>query len=131
MKALVVEDDFTSRLIMQEMLLGYGPVHIAVNGREALDALMVAFESGAPYDLVCLDIMMPELDGHAVLKALREFEETHGVAGQQGAKVFMTSALSDGANVFQAFREQCEAYLVKPIRREKLISQLKAFGLIP
>ena len=63
MKALVVEDDFTSRLIMQEMLLGYGSVHIAVNGREALDAFMVAFEKGAPYDLICLDIMMPELDG--------------------------------------------------------------------
>jgi two-component system, chemotaxis family, chemotaxis protein CheY len=129
MKTLVVEDDFTGRLILQEMLSGFGPVHIAVNGMEAVAAFKKAAAAGEPYDLVCLDIMMPEMDGHTALREIRAFEETLGVVGPAAAKVFMTSALSDSKNVFSAFREQCEAYLVKPIDRQKLLAQLKAFGL--
>jgi two-component system, chemotaxis family, chemotaxis protein CheY len=129
-KTLVVEDDFTSRLILQEMLGAYGPVHIAVNGREAVQAFRDATNAGEPYHLVCLDIMMPEMDGHDVLKDIRAFEETRGAIGPASAKVFMTSALSDSKNVFSAFKEQCEAYLVKPVDRQKLTAQLKVFGLV-
>jgi two-component system, chemotaxis family, chemotaxis protein CheY len=130
MKTLVVEDDFTGRLVLQEMLSGYGTVHIAVNGTEALEAFRRAAATTAPYDLVCLDIMMPEMDGHQVLQEIREFEEARGISGPAAVKVFMTSALSDGKNVFKAFREQCEAYLVKPIDRQKLVAQLRTFNLI-
>jgi two-component system, chemotaxis family, chemotaxis protein CheY len=130
MKTLVVEDDFTGRLVLQGMLAPYGTVHIAVDGKEALEAFRRAAATVAPYDLICLDIMMPGMDGHAVLKEIRAFEEARGIAGPAAVKIFMTSALSDGANVFKAFREQCEAYLVKPIDRQKLIAQLKTFKLI-
>ena len=74
--------------------------------------------------------MMPGMDGHAVLQEIRAFEEARGAAGPEAAKVFMTSALSDGANVFKAFREQCEAYLVKPFIARSSLDQLRAFGLI-
>ena len=130
MKILIVEDDFTSRFLLQQMLQPYGTVQIAVNGREALDAFKEALETGEPYKLICLDIMMPEMDGHTVLEHMREFERQKGIEGHDGVKVFMTSALSDGANVFRAFREQCEAYLVKPLRREDLIFNMQKHGLI-
>jgi two-component system, chemotaxis family, chemotaxis protein CheY len=130
MKSLVVEDDLTSRFVLQQMLAAYGPVHIAVNGTEALDAFRRAAATTDPYDLICLDIMMPGLDGHSVLKEVRAFEEARGVDQHACTKVFMTSALADGPNVLQAFREQCEAYLVKPIERAKLVDQLRTFGLI-
>jgi two-component system, chemotaxis family, chemotaxis protein CheY len=130
MKALIVEDDFTGRLVLQEMLAAYGTVHIATNGTEALEAFRRAAATVTPYTLICLDIMMPGMDGHAVLKEIRTFEELRGITGPDAVKIFMTSALSDGGNVFKAFREQCEAYLVKPIDRQKLIAQLKAFKLI-
>ena len=68
MKTLIVEDDFTSRLLLQEILKRYGAVHIAVNGREAVDAVRAAAESDESYDLICLDIMMPEMDGYQALK---------------------------------------------------------------
>jgi two-component system, chemotaxis family, chemotaxis protein CheY len=130
MKALVVEDDFTGRLVLQEMLSVYGTVHIAVNGKEALEAFMRAAATTAPYDLICLDIMMPGMDGHEVLREIRAFEEVRGISGPDATKIFMASALSDGPNVLQAFREQCEAYLVKPIDRKKLIDLLTKFKLI-
>ena len=129
MKTLIVEDDFTSRLLMQAILSSYGECHIAVNGREAIQAFRLASAEGHPYDLVCLDIMMPEMDGHAVLKALRTAEEVEGILIGDGEKVIMTTALTDTGNVFNAFREMCEGYLVKPIDKAKLLSQLVSLGL--
>ena len=78
MKTLIVEDDFTSRLLLQEILKIYGPVHIAVNGKEAVDAVHLALELGEPYELICLDIMMPEMNGQESLGKIREMEEARG-----------------------------------------------------
>jgi two-component system chemotaxis response regulator CheY len=130
MKTLVVEDDFTSRLLLQAILSPYGECHIAVNGREAIQAFHQANKEGHRYDLVCLDIMMPELDGHAVLKALRAAEEAEGIYLGEGAKVIMTTALADSSNVFTAFRETCDGYQFKPIDKAKLLQGLAHLGLV-
>lgn len=130
MKTLVVEDDFVSRLLLQEIISAWGECHVAVNGREAVQAFRLARQSGHPYDLICLDIMMPEMDGHAVLKEIRAEEEAEGILLGDGVKVIMTTALQDKANVFNAFRETCDAYLVKPIEKAKLVSQLRSLELI-
>jgi len=131
LKSLVVEDDFTSRLLLQKMLAPYGEAHVAVDGEEALLAIQLALENNEPYDVICLDIMMPKLDGQATLKGLRQREENHGLPLGTGSKVVMTTALKDSRNVMQAFREQCDAYLVKPVDRKKLVEQLKRLGVLP
>ncbi|HOS97149.1 MAG TPA: response regulator [Deltaproteobacteria bacterium] len=130
MKILIVDDDFTSRILLQEMLSPYGQCHVAVNGREAIEAFMVAWNEGSPYDLVCLDIMMPEVDGQTVLKGIRAMEETEGVPLGNGVKIIMTSALDDKENVLSAFKELCDAYLVKPINKVKLLGYLRDLRLI-
>lgn len=131
MKTLVVEDDFTSRLYLQTFLSDYGECHVAVNGHEAVHAFAAALEAGTPYDLVCLDIMLPELNGHAVLQEIRDTEERTAVGPSDGVKVIMTSALSDMKSVVASFRELCDAYLVKPISMEELRNHLRDFKLIP
>ena len=130
MKALIVEDDFTSRKVMQLMLLPFGECDIAVNGFEAIAAFRAAAAERNRYDLICLDIMMPEMDGHAVLREIRRIEEEEGIFGRDGVKVIMTSALSDSGNILKAFNEQCEAYLVKPIEKRKLFEILQNLGLL-
>jgi two-component system chemotaxis response regulator CheY len=130
MKTLIVEDDFTSRLLLQQILNPYGECHIAVNGKEAIEAFMVAWAEGSRYDLICLDIMMPEIDGQEVLKRIRSMEETDAVSAVNGVKIIMTTALRDKKNVFTAFEEQCDGYLVKPIDKAKMIDYLKDFGLL-
>jgi two-component system chemotaxis response regulator CheY len=131
MRTLVVEDDFTSRLILQEILKNYGPCHIAVNGTEAVEAVRMALHENEPYDLICLDIMMPKMDGHQALKEIRSLEEAKGLAIPDGARVVMTTALGDLKNVSEAYRNFCDAYLTKPIRKAKLIEELQALSLIP
>jgi two-component system chemotaxis response regulator CheY len=130
MKILIVEDDFTSRLLLQKILSAYGECHIAVNGKEAMDAFGRALSEGNPYHLICLDIMMPEMDGMEVLKTIRSLEEENGVNSSMGVKIIMTTALGDPRNVVGAFKSLCDAYLVKPVNKSKLLDYLRSFGLI-
>lgn len=130
MKTLIVEDDFTSRLLLQKILRNWSETNIAVNGKEAVQAVRLALNAGQPYDLICLDIMMPEMDGQNALKAIRKAEEEHGILSSQGAKIIMTTALSDIKNVNNAFHGLCDAYLVKPIDKNKLLEHLQAFALV-
>ncbi|HEY2018656.1 MAG TPA: response regulator [Bryobacteraceae bacterium] len=130
MKTLVVEDDFTSRLLLQEILKRYGPVHIAVNGREAVEAVLAGLNAREPYNLVCMDIMMPEMDGLEALRRIRAMEEDRGIRSCDGAKIMMTTALDCVRNVSEAFQGLCDAYLCKPIARPKLLKELRALDLI-
>ena len=130
MKTLIVEDDFTSRLLLQEILKHYGPVHIAVNGVEAVGAVDAARKAGEPYDLICLDITMSEMNGYDVLKTIRGSEEALGIVSSDGVKIVMTTALNGMKSIVQSFQGLCDAYLFKPIYKAKLLEQLRALGLI-
>ncbi len=130
MKSLVVEDDFTSRLLLQEILKSYGPCHIAVNGREAVQAVHAALDEGEPYALICLDIMMPEMDGQEALQKIREEEKSRGIEYVGGAKIVMTTALADIKNVGRAYGSLCDGYLTKPIQKAQLLAELKKWKLV-
>lgn len=130
MKALIVEDDFTNRTILQKWLQQWDEVHIAVNGQEAIEAIIRAREEGAAYDVIFLDIMMPELDGQAVLQRLRDHEKRSGIGPGQGSKVFMTTALSDMKNIFAAFKSLADGYLVKPLDKEKFLTTCAEQGIV-
>jgi two-component system chemotaxis response regulator CheY len=130
MKTLIVEDDFTSRLLLQEFLKGYGPSHIAVNGKEAVEAVRLALESGEHYDLICLDIMLPEMDGQQALAEIRSLEKSKGIISSNGAKIIMTTGVNDLKTVSASYYNLCDAYLTKPLQRAKLIEELRSMKLI-
>ncbi len=131
MKTLIVEDDFLARALLSTLLSEYGICHVAINGKEALDAIKCAFDENDPYDLICLDIMMPVMDGQEALLELRKMEVERGIKGLDTTKVIMITAIDDSKNIMKAFRQgQCEAYLTKPLDRNKLISHIKDLGLI-
>jgi two-component system chemotaxis response regulator CheY len=131
MKVLIVDDDFTNRLILQGILQSYGTVHIAVNGREAVEAVRTAIELREPYDLVCLDIMMPEMDGQTALKEIRAMEMELGVQEHDRVKIVMITALGDSGNVMAAILEHCNGYLIKPFNKASVLEHLRKFRLIP
>ena len=130
LKMLVVEDDFPSSKVLEEYLSEYGHCDTAANGASGVEAFKVALEAGAPYDLVCLDIMMPQMDGHQALKAIRQLEEDHGIFDPCGVKVIMTTAKDRSRDMIQAFDEGCASYLVKPVDNEKLIAEMRKLDLI-
>ena len=130
MKTLIVEDNFTIALLLQELLKSYGPSDIVGNGKEAVAAVRNAFFTADPYDLICLDIMMPEMDGHEALRQIRDQEEALGILSTNGVKIVMISALDDVHNIMAAYYSLCDAYLTKPIIKAKLLEELRKLGLI-
>jgi two-component system, chemotaxis family, chemotaxis protein CheY len=129
-KFLIAEDDLVNRHLLKTQLEYHAVCEIAVNGNEAISLFQKALEEGAPYKLVCLDIMMPGLDGQQVLKNIRSIEAEKGIRGLDGVKIIMTTALGNTDNITKAFRQQCDAYLVKPISKLKLTETLKSLGII-
>lgn len=130
MKILIVEDDFTCRKALQAFLSEHGDCFVAVNGCEAVEAVREAIEQGQPYELICMDINMPEMDGREALQAIRQIEKTHGINGLDVVKIIMTTVRDDSENIMGAFRTGCEAYIVKPVKKEKLLEEIEKLGLI-
>ncbi len=130
MKVLIAEDDFASRKFLLRFLQQYGECDVTVDGQEAIEAFEMAMEDEEPYDLICLDIMMPGVDGYEALKAIRKMEEERDVPESDRVKIIMTTALNDGRNVTKAFSLGCVAYAGKPIDKEKFLNELEKLGLV-
>lgn len=130
MKILLAEDDYVTRKFMTNFLSKYGECDVTVDGMEAVDAFMMAMEDGEPYDLVCLDIMMPVMDGYQALMGIRNLEKDHNIPEDKMVKVIMTTALNDERNVKMAFDLGCSVYSGKPIDQDRFEQALKKLGLI-
>ena len=130
MKILLAEDDYVTRKAMDSFLSKYGDCDVTVDGMEAVDAFMLALEEGEPYDLVCLDIMMPVMDGYQALVGIRNLEKERNIPKEEQAKVIMTTALNEEKNVKMAFELGCTIYSGKPIDQKRFEQALKKLGLI-
>jgi two-component system chemotaxis response regulator CheY len=138
LKTLIVEDDFTSRVILQRLLAPFGESHIAVSGGEALRAFEAAWAQGAPYALLCLDVTLSPgepggvvLDGRELLRRVRSFEQSVKATSAQAARVIMTTIDSDAKSIVSAFSDSCDGYLVKPVDVARLRDLLHEFGMSP
>lgn len=129
MKILIAEDDLASRKYLYKLLSKYGNCDITVDGIETIEAFLLAWDEGQPYDLICLDIMMPRLDGIKTLKTIRDLEKQRGLKESEMVKIIMTTALNEPETVFNCFDTGCEAYAAKPIDTEKLLEVIKRLGL--
>jgi two-component system chemotaxis response regulator CheY len=83
MRVLIVEDDFTSRLLLQRVLLSYGTCDFAVDGKAVIDSYGPALKENDHCDLVCKDIMHPKIDGHETLRRIRGIENEMGINGSE------------------------------------------------
>lgn len=130
LKILLAEDDFATRKFMSKFLEKYGEVDVTVDGMEAVDAFLMSMEDDEPYDLVCLDVMMPVMDGYQALMGIRNIEKQRNVAQENMVKVIMTTALNDERNVKKAFELGCTVYSGKPLNVDKFEEVLTKLGLI-
>ena len=130
MRILLAEDDFVTRKFMTNFLSKYGECDVTVDGMEAVDAFMMAMEDGEPYDLVCLDIMMPVMDGYQALVGIRNIEKERNIPEEKMAKVIMATALNEEKNVKMAFDLGCTIYSGKPIDQERFEQAFKKLGMI-
>lgn len=131
MRILIVEDEYTSRKLLTSLLSDYGKCDTASDGKSGVEAFEKALADGAPYGLVCLDIMMPVMDGHEALKAIRDVEARHGVRAQSEVKVIMVTAINDPVTVVKAYYQGgVAAYIPKPVEIDTLLSVLRDLEVI-
>ena len=126
LSVLVAEDNEINALLMRSLLtrLGHHAV-ITTNGEQALESWLSAKSAGAPYDLVLMDIQMPQLDGIETTKRIRACE-----AGQPGRQ---TPILALTANTLVEDRYACfeagmDGFLIKPLDRDKLADALEGLA---
>lgn len=132
MRALIVEDDMTSRMLLNKILCSQFECDTAENGLEAVDKFRQALKENKPYKLIMLDIMMPVMDGQSALMAIREIETRENIPEGQEVRAIMTTALTDSRNVTEAFASgQADAYITKPFSRTKIMEALQEVKIIP
>jgi two-component system, chemotaxis family, chemotaxis protein CheY len=129
-KTLIVEDDAASRLLLMNFLSRYSECHTVDDGKKGVGMFRAALDNGSPFDLICMDILMPEMDGHEAAREVRALEAAKGILPADGVKIIMTTSVSDMKQVARSFMGLCDAYLVKPIDTAALLRHMWSFRLI-
>ena len=117
-----------SRTFLAKFLSSAGQVDVAQDGMEALDLFMDSMKANEPYDLFCLDIMMPKVDGLKVLKVVRAMEEQQGIPPEKHLPIIMMTAIAESDYVDRAFEIGCDAYASKPVELDQLEEVIKSLG---
>ena len=119
---LVAEDNVVNQRLMQRVLTKLGCTSTLVeNGRQAVEKLVLPV---APYDVMLLDMHMPEMDGLTALRAIRA-----GTAGTQAQKLWIIALTADARQPqrAQALEAGLNDYLTKPLDLAQLEAALRRF----
>ena len=125
MKTLVVDDELVSRKKMQKIMVNLGECEEVESGSAAITAFKKALENRTPFDLITLDIAMPEIDGIEVLFEIREIEKEKKIPREKQVKILMVTAHSDRDNIITCIQAGCNDYIVKPFDREMVIEKFE------
>lgn len=129
MRILVVDDDGPCRKLLETMLAKLGELEAAEGGREALSAFKGAWEDWRPFNLIFLDILMPDIDGKQVLLKIRELEKEKKISEQNQARIIMVTGLSEEEMVRDCLINGCDDFIVKPIDIKLVFEKVKKLGL--
>ncbi len=127
MKFLIIDDDFDSCQLLKVRLRDMGDSDTVTDGNKAFDLYVQACRSKSPYDIIFLDIVMPNIDGHQILVKIRDWEDKN-LEPEQKVKIVMVSTEKDTKNIFSSLKEGCDNYMSKPIRKTAIADVMKKLG---
>lgn len=129
-KILILEDNPVAQLLQKSIMKEFGVCDTVKDGESGLDLFRLAHEENFPYSIVLLDLVMPGKSGEEVLKIIRDEEAARNVKGLDRCKVIVSTTTSDSSVLMDLFRAEADAYIVKPLTREKIVRELKNLKLI-
>jgi len=123
-RILVAEDTEDNRLLLEHYLRDC-PVNLRMtaNGREALEAV----RQGEPFDLILMDIDMPEMDGYTATREIRAWQQSHGM-GSAATPIVALSADAMQDAVGASLAAGCVAHVAKPVDRRTLLDTIQRFA---
>lgn len=127
MRILVIEDEFAAMKKMQVMLSPYGKCDAAATGLQAQELYAEALKEGSPYDLMTIDIELPDTSGLDLLKYFASIEEKND---KVKCRKIMVTAHSNTNNVVGAAK-YCDGFITKPVMKTVLIKKLASIGIEP
>ena len=130
MRCLIVEDDETARIALKTYLENQFDCECVNDGYDAIMYVLESISRKNRYDLILLDIMMPQMNGIEVLRNIRDIETLNGIAGLDRSKIIMATALDDSDMIWGAFNTGCEGYIIKPFDKDRLFAEIKKLQLI-
>ncbi len=125
MRVLVVDDEYVSLKKMKVLLTPYGDVDVASSGREALDKFSKAYWDEKNYDLITIDIEMPDIRGLDLLERLVDQEKLLMI---DPCKKIIVTAEGTVQNLAIAYKYKIDAFLVKPVQKLVLEKKLSEMG---
>jgi|GEM_PF-71429 len=129
-KILIVEDNSVALLLQRSIMSTYGICDDVSDGESAMDLFKLALEENAPYDIILLDLLMPGIGGAEVLKRIREIEEKCAIKGLDRSKVIISTTTRESSTLMELFRAETDAYIIKPMTKEKIEKELRNLKLI-
>lgn len=120
-KILVVDDNKENRELLVEILRDSAQCTAVDNGKDAIEAYNQSLKN-QPFDIMLLDIVMPEIDGLEILRKIRDIEKSVGIALGDGIPIIMVTAHKKP--FLSAFYQGCTDYILKPIDADKLIQKI-------
>lgn len=131
MKALVVDDEVVSRKKMVKILGKFGECVEAENGKEAMERFSVnAVDETDPFDVITLDISMPDMSGLDVLTRIRKIETEKSIDREDQVKILMVTSMSEKETVRLSIEGGCDDYVIKPFNNQSMQIKLERVGLL-
>ncbi len=130
MRILVVDDDRPNRKLLKDIVSKMGECDAADGGQGALSAFEKAWEAWRPFNLIFLDVFMPEMDGIQVLLKIREIEKEKKISEQHQARIIMVTGASEEETVMDCLRNGCDEFIVKPIDIQLVYEKIKKLGFM-
>jgi len=130
MKILIADDNEAARRLLQLYLSGYGTLVTVENGMKAIEVFSQALDTNERFDLICIDYIMPEIDGIEVTKTIRSLEQEHGISEKDRVRIIMSSAVDQGSEIMKAYTNGCDSYMIRPCLRECYRKEIQNFGLL-
>ena len=120
LRVLVIDDNSTNRRILRAMLTHWGMIPAEAEGGQAgLNALQEAARAQAPFQLILLDVMMPDMDGFAVLEQIQRRPLINRPT------ILMLSSADRSGDIVRARELGATAYLVKPVGLSELLDRIQ------
>lgn len=122
LKTLIIDDEIQGYACIKSML---GVCDIVESGLIGVEYAETALKIKSYYNLILLDVVIPDLDGIEVIRKIRDLEKSYNIKSSSEAKIVVVSSRRDEPTILEAFRNGATGWIDKPVATDLFLIKLK------